>query len=146
MGSVKGCPHVSHAPHAPSRSGRGHSLKPHVEEPFRVSRILNADHLLCLLRGKRTEQSTRARACLRSRQTRRPPLAPPCSACSCRGGSKRLHWCKLPPAQHVPNELQSPSITGKTARGAHVPLEPKRRFALRLSKKIVSESTKYCIG
>ena len=81
------------------------SLKPHVEEPLRVCRILNARTSVALcIRGKR--KAEHARPCvLPFASTRRPPLAPPCSVCSCRGGSKRLHRCKLPPAQHVPNEL-----------------------------------------
>ena len=105
MGLVKGCPHVLHAAWLWPPPATPGSLKPHVEEPLRVCRILNARTSVALcIRGKR--KAEHARPCvLPFASTRRPPLAPPCSVCSCRGGSKRLHRCKLPPAQHVPNEL-----------------------------------------
>ena len=86
----------------------GHAWQPETACGGTVTRLSDTQrsNFCCALHSWQAQSRARAPVCvLPFASTRRPPLAPPCSVCSCRGGSKRLHRCKLPPAQHVPNEL-----------------------------------------
>ena len=70
LGLVKGCPHVLHAAWLWSPPTTPGSLKPHVEEPLRVCRILNARTSVALcIRGKRKAEHARPCVCSRSRQS-----------------------------------------------------------------------------
>ena len=103
LGLVKGCPHVLHAAWLWPPSG--HAWQPETACGGTVTRLSDTQrsNFCCALHSWQAQSRARAPVCvLPFASTRRPPLAPPCSVCSCRGGSKRLHRCKLPPAQHVP--------------------------------------------
>ena len=67
LGLVKGCPHVLHAAWLWPPPATPGSLKPHVEEPLRVCRILNARTSVALcIRGKRKAEHARPCVCSRS--------------------------------------------------------------------------------
>ena len=75
LGLVKGCPHVLHAAWLWPPPATPGSLKPHVEEPLRVCRILNARTSVALcIRGKRKAEHARPCVCSRSRQPAVLPL------------------------------------------------------------------------